>query len=86
MTLASCGRGLLAGVAPLLALQYRWNSLGVIPDSRYRLAGDRKWGFLRVAGFNIKGSGIEQDVEPKAIVHEYLKEDTACRCCSGGTL
>ena len=42
MTLASCGRGLLAGVAPLLALQYRWNSLGVIPDSRYRLAGDRK--------------------------------------------
>ena len=42
MTLASCVRGLLAGVAPLLALQYRWNSLGVIPDSRYRLAGDRK--------------------------------------------
>ena len=49
MTLASCERGLLAGVAPLLALQYRWKSLGVIPDSRYRLAGDRKCGFLRVA-------------------------------------
>ena len=42
MTLVSYGRGLLAGVAPLLALQYRWKSLGVIPDSRYRLAGDRK--------------------------------------------
>jgi hypothetical protein len=34
MTLASCDKVLLAEVAPLLALQYRWNSLGVIPDSR----------------------------------------------------